>query len=88
MTKSELDRFRAILTARVAELEGLTCHREGIAIERAPINWKRSRQLQNAHLRFVTSTSNSPNFETFVQRSVESRRAALGPASSATKTST
>ena len=35
MTKSELDRFRAILTARVAELERFTRHREGIAIERS-----------------------------------------------------
>jgi DnaK suppressor protein len=35
MTKSELDRFRAILTATVAELERFTRHREGIAIERS-----------------------------------------------------
>jgi DnaK suppressor protein len=35
MTKSELDRFRAILTAKVAELERLTRHREGITIERS-----------------------------------------------------
>ena len=35
MTKSELDRFRAILTATVAELERLTRHREGITVERS-----------------------------------------------------
>ena len=35
MTKSELDRFRAILTAKVAELEHFTRHREGITIERS-----------------------------------------------------
>ena len=35
MTKSELDRFRAILTAKVAELERFTLHREGITIERS-----------------------------------------------------
>ena len=35
MTKSELDRFRAILTAKVAELERFTRHREGITIERS-----------------------------------------------------
>ena len=35
MTKSELDRFRAILTAKVAELERFTRHREGIAVERS-----------------------------------------------------
>ena len=35
MTKSELDRFRAILTAKVAELERFTRHREGITIGRS-----------------------------------------------------
>src|SRR5271168_5494106 len=35
MTKSELDRFRAILTAKVAELERFTRNREGITIERS-----------------------------------------------------
>jgi DnaK suppressor protein len=35
MTKSELDRFRAILTAKVAELERFTRQREGITIERS-----------------------------------------------------
>jgi hypothetical protein len=35
MTKTELDRFRAILTARVAELERVTRHRDAIRIERS-----------------------------------------------------
>jgi DnaK suppressor protein len=35
MTKTELDRFRAILTARVAELERLTQHRDAITVERS-----------------------------------------------------
>jgi DnaK suppressor protein len=35
MTKTEVDRFRAVLTARVAELERLTRNREGITIERS-----------------------------------------------------
>ena len=35
MTKSELHRFRAILTASVAELERFTRHRDGITIERS-----------------------------------------------------
>src|SRR5580704_1220350 len=35
MTKSERDRFQAILTAKVAELERFTRHREGITIERS-----------------------------------------------------
>jgi DnaK suppressor protein len=35
MTENELNRFRAILTVRVAELERLTRHREGITVERS-----------------------------------------------------
>ena len=35
MTKSEVDRFRSVLTARVAELERFTRHRDGIAVERS-----------------------------------------------------
>ena len=35
MTKSEVYRFRAILTARVAELGRLTRQRDGIAVERS-----------------------------------------------------
>ena len=35
MTKSELNRFHAILTARVAVLERLTRQRDGITIERS-----------------------------------------------------
>jgi DnaK suppressor protein len=35
MTKTEVDRFRAVLTARVAELESFTRHRDGIAVERS-----------------------------------------------------
>ena len=34
MTKTEVNRFRTILTARVAELERFNRHREGITIER------------------------------------------------------
>ena len=34
MTQNELNRFRAILTTKVAELERFTRHREGIAVER------------------------------------------------------
>ena len=35
MTRNELNRFRAILTAKVAELERFTRHREGIAVDRS-----------------------------------------------------
>jgi len=35
MTNTEVDRFRAVLTARVAELERVTRHRDGITVERS-----------------------------------------------------
>jgi DnaK suppressor protein len=35
MTKTEVDRFRAVLTARVAELERFTRQHDGIAVERS-----------------------------------------------------
>jgi DnaK suppressor protein len=35
MTKTESNRFRGILTAKVAELERFTRHRDGIAVERS-----------------------------------------------------
>ena len=35
MTKTEVDRFRAILTAKLPELERFTRRREGISVERS-----------------------------------------------------
>ena len=35
MTKTEVNRFRAVLTARVAELERFTRNRDGITVERS-----------------------------------------------------
>jgi len=35
MTKTEANRFRGILTAKVAELKRFTRHRDGIAVERS-----------------------------------------------------
>src|SRR6266568_8501573 len=35
MTRTEVDRFRAILTAKVAELGRFTRHREGITVDRS-----------------------------------------------------
>ena len=88
MTKNELNRFQAILTLKLAELERFTVTARGSRLREAPIRWKRSRRLQNAHSLFVTSTGNLTNFETPVRRSVVSRKAALEPASSAMTTST
>ncbi len=36
MTKNEVNRFRAILNARIAELENFNRQRDGITIERSP----------------------------------------------------
>jgi DnaK suppressor protein len=36
MLKNELNRFQAILTARIAELERLVSQRDGITVERRP----------------------------------------------------
>jgi DnaK suppressor protein len=33
MTKNELNRFHSVLTAKIAELDGFTRHRDGITIE-------------------------------------------------------
>jgi DnaK suppressor protein len=35
MTKTEVDHFRNVLTTRVADLQRLTRHRDGIAVERS-----------------------------------------------------
>src|SRR5260370_42033119 len=35
MTRTEMDRFRAVLTARAAELERVTRHRDAITVERS-----------------------------------------------------
>ena len=35
MTNTDLDQFRGVLTARVAELERVTRHRDGITVERS-----------------------------------------------------
>ena len=35
MTQNELNRFQTVLTARVAELQRVTRHRDGITVERS-----------------------------------------------------
>ena len=50
MTKNELNRFKAILTARVAELERLIRNRDGIVVERSAdqleeIQWASERAI-------------------------------------------
>ena len=84
MTKSELDRFRAILTNWNAS----PASARGSRLREAPISWRRSRRLPNVHSRFVISRVNSTNFETLVRRSVVSRKATSGRASSAMRRST
>jgi DnaK suppressor protein len=55
MTKSELQRFREILTARVAELERITRQRDGITVERSAdqveeVQWASERALAVSNL--------------------------------------
>jgi len=87
MTKTEKDRFRRILTARVAELERFTRQRDGIVVERSADQLEEIQAAYNAPSLFVTSTENSPNFETRVRHFVASRTAASAPARSVMKTS-
>lgn len=51
MTMSELNRFRAILTTRITELERLTRRRDGIVIERNP---DQIEEIQQAQERLLT----------------------------------
>ena len=55
MTKNELKRFQAILTAKIAELERFTRHRDGIAVERSAdqleeIQWASERAITVSNL--------------------------------------
>ena len=56
MTKTEADRFRAILTAKVADWNTSSEGAIASRLSEAPISWKRPRRLRNVHSRFVTST--------------------------------
>ena len=87
MTKTEVDRFRRILTARSLNWSASRASGTGSWLSGAPINWKRSKRLHNAPSPFVTSTENSPNFETRVRHFVASRTAASAHARSVMKTS-
>jgi hypothetical protein len=55
MTKAEVDRFQAILTAKVAELDASSAGAMASRSSEVLISWKRSRRLRNAHLQFETS---------------------------------
>jgi hypothetical protein len=87
MTRTEADRFRDALTARIAELEGDTTVTPS-QLSEAPISSNRYRRLHNEPSRYVTSTVNSTNFETPVRPYAVSRKATSEPARSAMRTST
>jgi hypothetical protein len=87
MTKTEVNRLRAVLTTRIAELERFTRHRDGIAVERSADQLDQIQAAYNARSWFVTSSANLTNFKTPVRPSVVSRKAASGYARSAIKTS-
>jgi DnaK suppressor protein len=50
MTKTEVDRFQAILTAKVAELERLVRRRDGITVERSADQLEEIRALAVCNL--------------------------------------
>lgn len=78
MTKNELNRFREILAAKVAELEPSSGNTGGSRSREAPINWKRYRRLPNAPSRFVDSTVASATFATRVRRFVRIEEGSFG----------
>jgi hypothetical protein len=87
MTKTEANRFRGILTAKVAELERFTRQRDGIVVERSADQLE-SRRRHNVHLRSVTSTENSTSFGTLARPFAVPKNAASAYASGVMKTST
>ena len=76
MTKTEADRFRAILTAKVADWNTSSEGAIASRLSEAPISWKRPRRLRNVHSRFVTSTVTLINFGTLARPSVVPKEAA------------
>jgi hypothetical protein len=53
MTKTEMDRFRAVLAAKVAELERVTRHRDGIPVERSADPLEETQMAAQRALRYV-----------------------------------
>ena len=88
MTKTEVDRFRAVLTSRVAELERLTRNRDGITVERSADQLDEIQAASQRALAVCNLDREFNTFETPVRPSVVFRKAPLGPARSAMKTST
>jgi len=87
MTKTEMNRFRAILTAKLPELERFTRHRDGIAVERSadPLD-----EIEAASQRALAVCNLDREFNqlrTLARPSVVSKKATSGPAGSAMKTS-
>jgi hypothetical protein len=69
MTKNELKRFQAILTAKISELERFTRHRDGIAVERSADELE---EIQGASERAITVS----NLDRRIQRTSERPRGA------------
>ena len=82
MTRTEVDRFRAALTAMICELERITHHRDAITIERSADQLEEIQAASQRASRLVTSTVNLTNFETPLRRSVVPKKAASGYARS------
>jgi hypothetical protein len=87
VTKTEEDRFRSILAAKVVELVRLTRQREGIVVNRCADQLE---EIQSASLRALAVYNldrEFTNFEMRVRHFTVSRMAALAHARSVMKTS-
>ena len=78
MTKNELNRFRAILSVRVAELESFTRHREGLTVERSADQLEEIQAASQRALAVSNLDFELANFETHVLRFVASEEGSFG----------
>ena len=88
MNKSELDEFRAILTAKVAQMERFTRYREGITIERSADQLEEIQAASERALAVCNLERDFNKLRNARAASVVSNKASLGPAWRAMKTST
>ena len=80
MTKTEVDRFRAVLTVRLADLERVSRRREAITVERSADQLEEIQAASQRTPWFVSSTANSTNFDTPVRLYAVIRKVAFRPA--------
>jgi hypothetical protein len=87
MTKQELNRFQAVLTARTGELERLIAFRDTITIERSSDERDQMQRASELALA-VSNLDRESSLEMSARPCVVLRKAALGRARSVSKTFT